>query len=258
MAAVSGKKAFEKRAGGKLLRATGLLREYRLLAFEQPDLLACRNGAVVGIEVSRLFRDEGQKGKPQHRAYAQRRRVLREAQMRHRRESSRSLDLMVEFQNGLLLSEEQETALAQALLEAAREEPEAVGEQLTLPSLPLRRAGLEEVVRAVRSTRLEGEEGPLWGMASEPWTEEGVRSLLQLRLGKKEGLLANYRQDGVLAHWLLLICDALPGRRPELPHPCAAPGRYPSSFQRVFVMDFLGKHWGELELERDGDSPGTP
>ena len=46
--ATTGKKAFEKRAGHKLLRATGLLRRYRLLAFEQPDLLACRNGAVVG------------------------------------------------------------------------------------------------------------------------------------------------------------------------------------------------------------------
>ncbi|MBL7008499.1 MAG: hypothetical protein ISR76_05835 [Planctomycetes bacterium] len=252
MVAISGKKAFEKRAGRKLLRATGLLREYRLLAFEQPDLLACHNGAVVGIEVSRLFRDEGETGRPQHRAYSQRRQVLRAAQVRHRLETESTLDLMVEFCNGSVVEEGRVPELVDALLEAAQEAPEEVGEQRTLPEDPVRRAGLAGVVQAVRATRLEGREGPLWGMVSEPWTDERVRALVQLRLDKKEELLDRYRTDGVLAQWLLLMCDGLPGRRPEPPHPCAAPGSYRSSFSRVFVMDFTGRHWCELALERDG------
>ncbi len=255
--AVNGKKAFEKRSGSKLLEATGLLSRYHLLAFEQPDLLACHNGAVFGIEVSRLFQDEGQKGKAQHRAYAQRRQLLREAQVLHRKRTRTALDLLVEFRNGAVVPEGQLPDLIEALLEAAAEEPAAVGEQLTLSEAPIRRAGLAELVGAVRSTRREGGDGPLWGMASEPWTEQQVGALLQLRLDKKEERLAKYRHDGVLAHWLLLICDALPGRRPQPPHPCAAPGRYRSSFDRVFVMDFSGHHWTELELDRSGGN-GAP
>lgn len=246
------KRKFELNAVSLLRRASRLLQDFELSpGADPPDVNASRDGEIIGIEVRRLFSDEGKRGSPQKSYQSSCQKVVDVAQSLHKALTDKWYVVRVHFVDSCILRSSRQRVIAEQLV--AQVHSAGIKEHVTREFRSEELWGPEwpEEILFVSAAVFPGEGGPEWGLSCGAWVGETTTDLIQDALDIKESRLAAFPAE-IHGHWLLLVCDGSTGASLLRLHRHMATDSYQSSFDRAFVMDFTGKHFCELALRERG------
>lgn len=213
-----------------------------------PDVIACGATRMIGIEVRRLYADEGADGSRQRRQHAMRDAVVARAARLHRQRVQGWYAASVAFSGHVILSNDRVAQIAESLVAFATSEELVPGQIREFRAeVHWGRAWPPEVGHLMVA-RFEGGEEVHWSQLGGGWEGRTTRQLLQYGLDEKEHVV-NRLPPGLGERWLLLYCDGTVESSLLALHDQLHEDRFRSSFDRAFVMDHTGRRYSELVLE---------
>jgi len=242
------KQRYELNAVELLQRSGGLLAGWQLgPGSDPPDVLAQSGGCALGVEVRRLFADEGRCGSPQRRRLSLMEKIVQQAAEAHGRHSQLWYVVHVHFSQSATLLDSRVATVAEMLVELVIGMSLAPGDYVQLDVVDCWGPGWPEEVDVVSVALLDGNAKPEWKALGAVWVSQTSHALLQSGLDDKESRLPSFPRD-LKERWLLLVCDGSVGSSALRFHDGVESESYQSSFDRAFVIDHSGKNVVELRV----------
>lgn len=245
------KQQFELNAIRLFQQAGGLVLNYTLTpGADPPDVLASHGRYRVGIEVRRLFTDEESKGgSPERRRLSISQAVVDRATELHSAISDKQYIIHVHFNKNITLYDNRIAPISEVIVAHVVRTPIQVGQPIYLRSEELWGSDWPEEVLYIGIGLLEGDGIPFWGLSDSNWVGKTSPEIIQKGLDRKKGRFEAFC-DSVDEGWLLMLCDGSVGPSLLELHSEIKHEKFSSSFNRAFVMDFSGKKYAEIELDR--------
>jgi hypothetical protein len=243
------KSAFETHCVAVLVDRAQLFAAWHLQGSDRPDVdLILPDGRWIGVEVTQLFRDAGPTGSPDRAVIGLLEQVCCSA---------------VEVCNDRGISDLHVSISRAAYSRLDRSRCREIGGELVDivsrlchpgPGTRLREDDddnlLPSGIGSVSAIRVPQLEHSHWGLTGAGWVAPTSHDLFQQAMDQKEPKRPSYRA-GAYQYWLLLVWDWSVHSSMSDIHPTAATEAYHSSFDRVFVLDLVGRHWTELRVSSE-------
>lgn len=213
-----------------------------------PDVIACGATRVIGIEVRRLYADEGADGSRQRRQHAMRDAVVARAAKLHRHKVQGWYAASVAFAGNVVLSNDRIAQVAESLVAFATSETLAPGQIREFRAEVYWGRDWPPEVDHLMVARFEGGEEVHWSQLGGGWEGKTTQQLLQYGLDEKEHVVNNLPPE-LSERWLLMYCDGTVESSLLALHEQVHEDRFRSSFDRAFVMDHSGRRFSELALK---------
>lgn len=248
----SDKKKFELHVVRVFQNAGGLPSDFKLsnTKNDPPDVKAERSNEVIGIEVRRLFTDEKRKGSSQRRDFNLCQKVINKAQELHSKSTNESYDILVVFNRHYPIDDKQVENIAEKLVNQIKNIKPEMNKLIEFKSEKLYGTDWPKEVqymRYINCTKYIGKEGPKWHSADWACEDETNTELIQKALDVKETHLKSFPND-ISRRWLLLVCDGSVESSFLRLHEGIDKESFRSSYDRVFIMDYSGKRYKELNV----------
>lgn len=241
------KQSFELNVVRLFREAGGLERESELaLGADPPDIITRIGERTIGIEVRRLYADEGRRGgSADRRRFGVCSEIVKRAEELHGQITDRFFHINVHFNKTHIIHDKRIPVVAEMLVGLISQRYFEVGELFSLRSEELWGPAWPEEVRYVSGMLLEGDRPPFWGLSDSSWVGETTFDLVQAALDAKERRICAFA-EGVDEAWLLLVCDGSVGASLLQLHSGIEKELYRSSCNRAFIMDYSGRMFAEL------------
>jgi hypothetical protein len=219
-----------------------------LVGPDPPDVIACIDDRRIGIEIRRIYNDEGRSGSrdcERHSAFLD---VLDRAQSLHCQLTNQFVQVNVAFCHDIYICRSRRQKVAAMMVDQVRKLPLAVGQVYSLRSEDRWGPDWPEEVDRILGVSFEAEGPPCWGLSSFSWLDETTDEIIQKALDTKENDLSKWRHDFHEA-WILLVIDGSVSASFLKVHEAITSNVYQSSYDHALILELPTKKVISLDLQ---------
>lgn len=236
--------AFAKRA----LRKLPDIIPWHLEKTEAPDALVTTRGRTVGLEIRRIFRQEGKRGSPLRKNEDFRRKIVNLAAQIYERKGGPPVYVSVHYNDVRDPGSQSPHQLSQVLTEIVYRNTPGIDGSKEESYEYTNRAWFPETFGTVRVYRPKGFKKSFWSVPAADYQESLTPDHIRTAIAAKETRIPIYRKK-ITEIWLLLVTD-----HGELSSFFGYPQKtleeiYRASFQRIFVLNWFSRVLYELKVE---------
>ena len=214
-----------------------------LLDFEGPDFLVRSNVPILGVEVTRMFKDPAPGSPPKQLLESRSRTFVAEAERAFRALDSRPLTVSVHLNHNWHPKKVERRAAAQFLAELLHALDLHVGGAARIAFPDERLRPHRRAFHAILVHWFEVSTDGFWAVPDADFIGAVTPEMVQRVLDRKNKLVDGYRLHAPLL-WLLVVVDGAVLSSAMEVGPEVAAHRYNLGFDRAFLFDsFIGAFW---------------